>query len=186
MSVDGLLVVLDQQNQVVQSESQIDWYSPRPVTSPTGPTYTAVNAADGQPHGAYEIEDFAFDSQLLHGAGTAATSKVTFDPLAITMRVDKASSLLFQDLAGHIEFNSIDLILNKSAGGDASGLPYLVVGFGTVFGRSFSVSYDDESPKLALTFTYQQMQIAYRQQQPDGSFGSWVVRGWDRASNKAI
>jgi type VI protein secretion system component Hcp len=187
MAVDGLLVLLDQQNQVVQSESQIDWYSSGPpVTWPTGPTFAAVAAADGQAHSAFEIDDFSFDTALIPSAGTTSTTKVTFDPLSITMKVDKATSLFFQNLAGHAGFTSVDLILNKAAGGAVAGAPYLVLGFGTVFGQTFAMSYDDESPKLTLSFNYQQAQIAYRQQKPDGSYDAWVVRGWDRKANKAI
>jgi type VI protein secretion system component Hcp len=188
MAVDGLLVVLDQQNQVVQSESAFDWYSNNRVlaTWPSGPTFAAVQAADKQPHGAFEIEDFDFGSEFVPGAGSAATSKVTFDPLAITMKLDKATSLFFQNLAGHTAFNSVDLVLNKSTGGDTGGGPYCVLGFGTVVGQTLTMSHDDESPKVSMSFSYQQMQIAYRQQKPDGSFDSWVVRGWDRKANTAI
>jgi type VI protein secretion system component Hcp len=189
MAVDGFLVILDQDNQPVQSENQSDYsrvFGPTGQQYPSGQTFVGLPAAVADSRNAFEIEDFSFDTHTNTGAGTAASSKVTFDPLALTMRVDKATPVFFQDLAAGRRFNSAALVLLKSSGGTTSGVAYCVFGFGTVLAHTFAVSYDDESPKLALSFTYRQAQIAYRQQKPDGSFFPWFEEGWDRDANAAI
>ncbi len=189
MAVQGFLVILDQDNQPVQSEIQSDYsqvFGPGAPQYPSGQTFAGLPAAVSDSRNAFEIEDFSFDTHINVGSGTAGSSKVAFDPLNITMKVDKATPVFFQDLAAGRVFNSAALVLLKSAGGDHTGVAYCVLGFGTVFAHTFAMSYDDESPKLALSFTYRQAQIAYRQQKPDGSFAAWFEDGWDRDANKAI
>jgi type VI protein secretion system component Hcp len=189
MAVDGFLVIVDQENQPVQSENQSDYsrvFGPGAPQYPSGPTFVGLSAAVADSQNAFEIEDFSFDTHINTGAGTTTTSKVAFDPLAVTMRVDKATSVFFQDLAAGRKFNSAALVLFKSSGGTTGSIAYSVFGFGTVFAHTFAVSYDDESPKVALSFIYRQAQIAYRQQKPDGSFYPWFEHGWDRETNTAI
>jgi type VI protein secretion system component Hcp len=142
-----------------------------------------------QPGFVFEGVDYSFDvAQSIATAPTgsgAGAGKVTFNPLSLTMLLDTSTATLFQDLAAGTNFRFLDIVLRKSGTAGGGGI-YAIYGFGNLFATAMSFSHDDESPKQTTTFQYLQASIAYRMQNSDGTFGSFVVKGWDRSTNRAI
>jgi type VI secretion system secreted protein Hcp len=137
----------------------------------------------------FEIEDYSFDvEQTLNiggqSSGTGA-GKISFHPIHITRKTDKASPIFFQMACSGTAFQSVVLALRKSAGGATSGEIFLKFTFKLVAVKTIAWAQSDEAPKETVTFEYGGMVIEYWQQKPDGSMGTKVVDGWNRVKNIA-
>jgi type VI protein secretion system component Hcp len=80
-------------------------------------------------------------------------------------------------------FQTVALVLPKSAGGTLSGEAFLKFTFKLVAVKTISYAHSDEAPKEVVTFEYGGLVIEYWQQNPDGSMGMKVVDGWNRVKN---
>ena len=200
MAVDGYMSFMDYSGNYMLSESQItappnagrdiNWKTFHFDTALTGGKADA--GAKGGSGGAgkaglFEIEDFSFDIEQTLNIGSqssgAGAGKVTFNPFSITRKIDRFSPRLFEMACSGTPFKFVTLGLRKSAGGDQSGVIFLVFLFKLVACKTISWSYDDESPKETVTFEYGGLQVHYSQQNPDGSLASPVPGGWNRVRN---
>ena len=94
---------------------------------------------------------------------------MTFNPFSITRKIDRCSPIFFEMACSGTPFKQVALGLRKSSGGNRRpGLIYLVFNFKLVAVKTFSWSYDDESPKETVTFEFGGLQIHYSQQKADG------------------
>ena len=141
----------------------------------------------------FEIQDFTFDiAQSLTIASQssgAGAGKVTFNPFCVTRHTDRVSPLLFQMACTGAAFETVVLLLRRSAGapaaGAASGLVFLRFDFKLVAVKSIAYAYDSEAPKELVTFEYGGLQIRYAQQTANGALGALTQGGWNRVKNVA-
>ena len=193
MAVDGYMWFQNYSSEYQGSESQIDTSTVNPKDRmwsafkfndalANGKTGTGEKAP-----GLFEIEDFSFDIEQTLNIGSQSTGagagKVTFNPFSITRKIDRFSPRLFELACSGTPFQMVTLGLKKSAGGNTTGIIYLVFRFKLVAVKTISWSYDDESPKETVTFEYGGLQVFYSPQNPDGSLGSQIPGGWNRVKN---
>jgi len=137
--------------------------------------------------GLFEVEDYSFDIEQALNIGSqssgAGAGKVTFNPFSITRKIDCASPQFFQMACSGTPFHTVGLGLRKSAGGDVSGLLFLMFTFKLVAVKTISWAHDDESPKETVTFEYGGLNVMYTQQKPDGSVYAPDAGGWNRVKN---
>jgi len=135
----------------------------------------------------FEVEDYSFEIQQTLNIGVqsggSGAGKVTFNPFSITRKIDKASPVLFQMACSGTAFQTVVLILRKSAGGSSAGVAFLKFTFKLVAVKTIAYAKSDESPKEVVTFEYGGLVIEYWPQKADGSLGPKVVDGWNRVKN---
>ena len=113
----------------------------------------------------------------------AGAGKVTFNPFSITRKTDRASPVLFQMACSGTAFESLVLVLTRSAGGSVAALAFERFTFKLVAVKSIAWAYDAETPKEIVTFQYGGLVIDYWMQKPDGSWGPRILGGWNRVKN---
>jgi type VI secretion system secreted protein Hcp len=175
VAIDTFLIAADRNGQLLTSESQIN---------PTGIVDPLPNRPDIS-RAIFEIEDFSTDiaqTVTIGASSGTGTGKVNFSPLHITRKVDKQSPTLFLDICQGVPLKYVD-ILQRRASADGSGQVFFVLGFGTVLLSDLSWSHDEDTPMETVTLQYGEMWLAYRQQNPDGSLGPWIIKGWNRITN---
>jgi len=137
--------------------------------------------------GLFEVEDYSFDIEQVLNIGSqssgAGAGKVTFNPFSITRKIDCASPQFFQMACSGTPFQTVALGMRKSAGGNASGIFFVVFTFKLVAVKTISWAHDDESPKETVTFEYGGLNIMYTQQKPDGTPYPMDKGGWNRVKN---
>jgi len=179
MAIDAYMWFQTYDGKFLDSESQVDLSH--------DPQKTALGYP---PNGnIFEIEDFSFDVEQTLNIGSqssgAGAGKITFNPFTITRKTDRSSPLLFQMACSGTPFQSVCLVLRKSAGGTASGIGFLRFTFKLVAVKTIAWAHDTAVPKETLTFEYGGMVMEYWPQLPNGSLGPRVVDGWNRVKNIA-
>lgn len=189
MAVDGYMYFLDYDDKYQASESQIDQsiVNTKDINWKSFKFDAALKGGENGKPGLFEIEDFSFDIEQTLNIGSQSTGagagKVTFNPFSITRKIDRFSPVLFEKACSGTPFKSVVLGLRKSAGGNTSGVVYLVFRFKLVAAKTISWSYDDESPKETVTFEYGGLQVHYSPQSPNGSLETAIAGGWNRVKN---
>ena len=182
MAVDGYMYFKDYNDTFMSSESTVD-------TSNNSETlFSEMGFSDAvSPKGLFEIEDFSFDIEQTLNIGSGSTGsgsgKVTFNAFSINRKIDKSSTKLFEMACSGTPFKQVGLGLRKAGGGATAGRIYLVFLFKLVAVKTISWSYDDESPKEAITFGYGGLQIRYCPQKSDGSLDTPIPGGWNAVTN---
>lgn len=189
MAVDAYVYFQDYKDAFLLSESQVQ-SKQGDVKDTMYDTFKFKDAAAKKSDGAcglFEIEDFSFDIEQTLNIGSQSTGagagKVTFNPFSITRKIDRSSPILFQNACSGTPFKQVCVGLRKSAGGEQSGIIYLVFVFRLVAVKTIGWSYDDEAPKETTTFEYGSLQVHYSPQKPNGSLGATVAGGWNRVRN---
>ena len=161
----------------LESESQIDF------------SKSAQSSAIGFPpnNNIFEVENYSADIAQILNIGSqssgAGAGKVSFNPLAVTRKTDRASPILFQMTCSGTAFQFVTLVLCKSAGGDTAATVFQKFTFKLVAVKSVAWSYDAEAPKDVVTFEYGGLVIEYWVQEADGSMKTRVLGGWNRIKN---
>ena len=137
---------------------------------------------------AFEIKDFSFGvenpTSIGSATGGAGAGKAKFNEFTIKKTADKASAVLFQNLAAGVHYEKAVLSLRKAGGGDASGKVFVTFNFGTVFTTKVEWSGPgDEGPEESVTFVYGTLVIKYQPQQADGTLGAPTVGSWNQITN---
>jgi type VI secretion system secreted protein Hcp len=190
MAIDGYMFFQGYDSKYLESESQVKLSqtvdSPE-LYKPFGDAFDGIKK-EGR-CGLFEIEDYSFDIEQVLNIGSqssgAGAGKVTFNPFSITRKIDCASPRFFQMACSGTPFQTVGLGLRKSAGGNASGIIFLVFTFKLVAVKTISWAHDDESPKETVTFEYGGLHINYTQQHPDGKPYAPTPGGWNRVKNIA-
>ncbi len=193
MAIDAYMYFQDYDGNYQPSESQVDTNKINPKdTMWTNASFGFTDAGkptktDSTAKGLFEVEDFNFDIEQTLNIGSQATGagagKVTFNPFSITRKIDRFSPRLFEMACSGTPFQKVALAARKSAGGDTSGIVYLIFLFKLVAVKTISWQYDDESPKETVTFEYGGLQVHYGQQNPDGGIKKTIPSGWNRVKN---
>jgi len=177
MAIDTCMWFQGYDGKFLESESQAD-FSKDPQKS----------AVHYPPNGnIFEVEGYSFDIHQTLNIGSQSTGagagKVTFNPFSITRKIDKASPVLFQMACSGTAFQTVALVLRRSAGGSSAGAAFLKFTFKLVAVKTIAYAKSDEAPKEVVTFEYGGLVMEYWQQKPDGSMGTKVVDGWNRVKN---
>jgi type VI secretion system Hcp family effector len=179
MAIDAFMWFQDYSAKYLESESQIDLSK--------DPQKTALHYPPN--NNIFEVEDYSFDIEQTLNIGSqssgAGAGKVTFNPVSITRRIDKASPVLFQMACSGTAFESVALVLRKSAGASGAGVAFLKFTFKLVAVKTISYKRDVESPNETVTFEYGGLVVEYWPQNPNGSLGPRVPGGWNRVKNVA-
>jgi len=177
MAISGYMWFQNYDGTYLDSESQVDFSK-----------QSQASGINYPPNGnIFEVEDYSFDIAQALSIGSQSTGtgagKVTFDPLSITRRTDRASPVLYQMACARTAFQAVVLVLTKSAGGTVSALAFEKFTFKLVGIKSIAWAYDLETPKEVVTFEYGGLVIEYWIQNADGSLGSKVLGGWNVVKN---
>jgi len=189
MAVDSYMFFQDYNGKYLPSESQVvlsKTVDNNDLYGPFGDAFAYKGDHAGQ-CGLFEVEDYSFDIEQVLNIGSqssgAGAGKVTFNPFSITRKIDCASPTFFQKACAGTPFQTVGLGLRKSAGGNVSGMIYLVFTFKLVAVKTISWAHDDEAPKETVTFEYGGLNIHYTQQYPDGKPYPPNKGGWNRVKN---
>lgn len=188
MAIDSYMFFKDYKGVYLPSESQVQLTKGRDDGALADPF---IKAGDDKSKpgrcGLFEVEDYSFDIEQVLNIGSqssgAGAGKVTFNPFSITRKIDCASPQFFQMACSGTPFETVALGMRKSAGGDATGIFFVVFTFKLVAVKTISWAHDDESPKETVTFEYGGLNIMYTQQKPDGSPYVKDHGGWNRVKN---
>lgn len=189
MAVDGYMFFQDYDGKYQASESQIDQniVNQKDKNWSTYKFDAALKGGEGSKPGLFEIEDFSFDIEQTLNIGSQSTGagagRVTFNPFSITRKIDRFSPGLYEKACSGTPFQIVHLGLKKSAGGNTTGVIYLIFRFKLVAVKTISWSYDDESPKETVTFEYGGLQVHYSPQNPNGTLETAISGGWNRVRN---
>ena len=163
----------------LESESQVDFSS--------DPQRSALHYPAN--HNIFQIENYALDVVQTLNIGSqssgAGAGKVTFNPFSITRKSDKSSPVLFQMACSGTAFQTVALVLQRSAGGPVAGAGFMKFTFKLVAVKSISWNYDSEEARETVTFEYGGLVVEYFEQKANGSFAGDVVGGWNRVTNIA-
>ncbi len=186
MAIDAYMYFQDYSGKYQGSESQVDKNKINTKDNLwKDATYGFKDAATE--NGLFEIEDFSFDIEQTLNIGSQSTGagagKVTFNPFSITRKIDILSATLYEQACSGTPFQRVGLAARKSAGGETSGVTYLIFLFKLVAVKTMAYSYDDESPKETVTFEYGGLQMFYGKQDPDGTVKLAQKGGWNRVKN---
>lgn len=179
MAIDAYLWFLKYDGTFLDSESQVD------LTKQAKPPEIAFPPNDN----VFEVDGYSFDIAQSLNIGSqssgAGAGKVTFNPFSITRKTDRASPVLYQMACSGTAFESVVLVLSKSAGVNGASLAFQRFTFKLAAIKSIAWAYDAEDPKETMAFEYGGLVIEYWIQSASGSPGSRILGGWNRVKNIA-
>jgi type VI secretion system secreted protein Hcp len=117
--------------------------------------------------------------------GGGGAGKVEMSDLTVVTRLSKASPHLLLACASGKHFKSAVLTGRKAGKGQAD---YLTFSLSDVLVSSYQTggSASVEPPMDSIGLNFAKLQVEYKEQKADGSFGQSVKVGWDRKANKQI
>ena len=142
--------------------------------------------------GEIEIQSFSFGSSNptsfnSRGGGTSA-GKVSMQDFHFVMSVNKASPQLMLACATGQHIKTATLAATKSTDLKSPG-DFLVWTFTDLLISSYQTggsSASDVVPADQISLAFSKIEIEYKPQNPDGTFGSIVSAGWDLRLNEPI
>jgi type VI secretion system secreted protein Hcp len=143
-------------------------------------------SSDDKHKGEIELESFAFGMKNTGGGGTGGgggAGKAEFASICFEKRFDRSSPKIFQAAAAGTHVKSAVVTFRRSGKEQQEFLTYK---FEDVVFDQYDHS-GDQKPQMIedIGFQYSKFEMAYRQQNPDGSLGPEIKAGWDLKANKA-
>ena len=138
-------------------------------------------STDKKHAGEIAIESFSWGAQQtgtgsLGGGGGAG--KVQIQDLHVTARTSKAGPLMFLTCATGTHVKSAVLSARK-AGSKQPG-DFLTFSLSDVLVHAYQIAGSDtEPPRDSVSLTFGRIEIEYKEQKADGSFGGSTKVGWD-------
>ena len=117
------------------------------------------------------------------GGGGGGAGKATFQDLALTHSVDRASPSLMQACATGQHIKDATLIQRK-AGKEQH--EYLTIKMGDIIISSVAPSSSGDRPTESVTLNYAKIEIEYKTQKPDGTLDAGVHFKYDLKTNKVF
>jgi type VI secretion system secreted protein Hcp len=131
--------------------------------------------------GWFDLEDFALGLKTATStsSGGAGVGKTAWTAVA-TVRYQKGIPALYGDAAAGTHLAEVDFVFRKG------GVTYWQAKLKNALITSIvsGSAMGDELPKESLTFAFQQIEIEYDPQKPDGTPDAPVVIAWDLARNE--
>jgi type VI secretion system secreted protein Hcp len=139
------------------------------------------------------IELFSFSNGSTNHSSVAAgtgsgSGKVEFSSISVTKQLDISSpKLAINNWNGtHIKKGTV---VTRQSTGDTTTKTYFQYDLQEVFVDSISWGASaggGAKPSESVSFSFNQIQIGYSQQNPDGSLQGPVIVGWNTQTNKAV
>lgn len=118
------------------------------------------------------------------GAGSGA-GRVDMQDFHFSMKLNKASPKLFLSCAegNHIK---VGWLTGHRAAGKAADY-FLKWTFSDLLVSSYQTGASaDQAPQDSISFSFSKIEVEYKEQKADGSFGAGFKAGWDLKANKKI
>ena len=112
--------------------------------------------------------------------GGAGAGKPRFHDFRFTMRVNKASPLLFLATVTGQHIKEATLSVRRAG---KQQLEYLKIKFGDVLVSSFEDVGAGDTPQETVAFAFRSIDVAYTPQSPAGGAAPPVTAGWDVGRN---
>lgn len=145
-------------------------------------------STDDKHKGEIDVETWSWgatnDGSAGHGGG-GGSGKVNPQDFHFTKRVDKGSPALFQAITTGKHFKTAVFVARKAGGGQQE---YLKVTMSDVLVSSYQTGGANAGgfPTDQVSLNFAKMEIAYKEQKPDGSLGGEVKQGYDFAKNVKV
>jgi type VI secretion system secreted protein Hcp len=117
--------------------------------------------------------------------GGAGAGKVEMSDLGVVAHVSKASPGLLLACASGKNIKSAVLTTRRAGKGQAD---YLTFSLADVLVSSYQTgsTESDLPPTDSVALSFARIQVEYKEQKADGTFGPAVQVGWDRKTNKKL
>jgi len=125
-------------------------------------------------------------STVAHGTGSAS-GKVEFSSISVTKILDIASPKLAANNWAGTHIAKGNIVVRESTG-DSTTKTYFQYDLKEVFVDSISwgAAGGGGKPSESVSFSFNQIQIGYSQQNPDGSLQGPVIVGWNTQTNQKV
>lgn len=142
---------------------------------------------DDKHKGEIELESFSWgelnSGSSGHGGGGGA-GKVVSQDLSITKRIDKSSAVLMIACATGQHFKDAVLTARKAGGTQQE---YLKIKLEEVLISSYQTSGGGSAMvQESVSFNFAKLEMAYKEQKPDGSLGGETKQKYDFSANKKL
>lgn len=146
-------------------------------------------SVDEKHKGEIDVESWSWGATNIgsagHGGGSGA-GKVDPQDFHFVKRYDKASPTLFKAIATGQHFKTAVFVARKAGGGQQE---YLKITMSDVLVSSYQTGGANGSgvmPTDQVSLNFAKMEIAYKEQKPDGSMGGEVKQGYDFSKNVKV
>ncbi len=120
------------------------------------------------------------------GGGGGGSGKVAMQDFRFSMKVNKASPVLFLNCAQGSHIKKAELVCRKAGGKQEE---YMKIYFTDLLISSFQTGGSaggDAIPNEEISFNFTTIKYEYSPQKADGSLGSPIIHGYDIKQNKKI
>ena len=143
-------------------------------------------SSDAQHKGEIDLEAWSWGETQPHPTGGGAgAGKVTMADFSFTTKLTKASPKLFLACAEGSHIKAAWLTARRAAGKAADY--FLKWTFSDLLVSSYQTgAAAGNAPVDQVSFNFSKIEVEYKEQRPDGSFGAGFKAGWDLKANKKI
>ena len=138
--------------------------------------------------GEIDIESWSWGEARSVAAGAgggAGAGKVSMQDVSFTMKLSKASPKLFLACAEGNHIKAAWLTAQRAAGKETDY--FLKWTFSDLLVSSYQTgAVDGDRPLEQISLNFAKIEVEYKAQKPDGSFGGAFKAGWDVKTNKKI
>jgi type VI secretion system secreted protein Hcp len=135
-----------------------------------------------------DLESWSWGEAHAHspgGGGGGGVGKVTMSDFNFTTRLGKASPKLFLACAEGNHIKAAWLTARRAAGKATDY--FLKWTFSDLLVSSYQTGgASAEAPVDQVSFSFAKIEVEYKEQRPNGSFGAGFKAGWDIKANKKI
>ncbi len=145
-------------------------------------------SSDDKHKGEIELMSFSIGVSQAGSAGAGGgggTGKARFHDFSITKTVDKSSPKLFLAGASHQHIKTGILTARKGGGGQQDYLQYKFENLTVDFYHKVG-GHGKTVPEEHIKFSYEKIEVEYKEQKPDGTLGGAVKAGWHLAAHKKV
>lgn len=143
-------------------------------------------SSDAMHKGEIDVESWSWgETQTRSPGGGAGVGKVMMSDFSFTTKLSKASPKLFLACAEGNHIKAGWLTARRAAGKAADY--FLKWTFSDLLISSYQTGgASGEAPVDQVSFDFAKIEVEYKEQRPDGSFGAGFKAGWDIKGNKQI
>lgn len=157
-------------------------------------TFLKIPGVDGESgddkhKGEIDVESFSWGATNSgtggHGAGSGA-GKVAVQDFHFVKKLDKASPRLFIACSTGEHFKTAMLTVRKAGGTQQE---YFKITMSDVLVSSYQIggsTHGDIVPTDQISLNFAKLEMAYKEQKPDGSLGGEAKHGYDFGANKKL
>ena len=148
----------------------------------------AGESKDSKHKGEIELESFSWGETQARpggGGGGGGAGKVQMQDFHFVMSVNKASPKLFLACASGQHIKDATFVARKAGKGQQE---FLLYKFTDILISSYQTGGAGDSmlPMDQVSFNFGRIEMEFRPQKPDGSFGPPEKAGWDVRKNKPV